>query len=927
MKIIFGITGLILGAWIGDWEGSLFGCVIGVLVGAHLNSSDRIGKLENEFEKLQQKFIPQGTTTETGSAVEETPTSDTSMRQPPVSTGGWNEPEAAKEIDRPEEVSLSTEGAAASITTAEPAIETEAAHESVSEATASTEVPYSPGPFESIETAIKNFFTTGNVVVKVGMIILFFGVSFLLKYAAQKNLFPIELRLACVAAGAIALLIFAWRLRLRKPVYALVLQGGAVGILYLTVFSAARLYNVLPVGFVFAVMVALVVFSCILAVIQDARSLAIFATVGGFLAPILTSTGQGSHVALFSYYGLLNAGILGIAWHKAWRSLNWFGFVFTFVIASMWGARYYQPQFFNSTEPFLILFFLFYVAIPVLYAYRQPPELKGLVDGTLVFGTPLVGFALQSALVRNYEFGQAYSALAMGGLYLILARALWYKQIEGMRMLTESFLALSVIFISLAVPLAMDGHWTAATWSLEGAGITWVSIRQNRLSGRIFGLLLQIGAGIAFLSAIDLPHGYTPVFNSTFLGSAMISIAGLFTGYQYYKCRDECREEERGFHVALMIWGLLWWFGAGITELDQYLSRDYEINIILLFISMSFAVLFIVGRKVHWPVTAWPPLFLLPVMIITAGIVFIDSVHAQPFEKLGYLTWSVSLMIQYYLLYQAANIWQRSYILFWHAATLWLVMFLLSWFISHVLVEHVHGMQNWDLIFWGVVPATFVMLLLNFGERLQWPVKANDAAYLGTGLFPVVAWLAMWTLLLCFKENNPEPLTWLPVLNPYDIAQLFVMFNLFNWCWSLRQKLIPDVPEVQADKLLMILAGIVFIWINSLVGHAIHFYADVPYRLSSLMQSELFQTSITILWTVIALAMMLSATRIDWRRLWLTGGVLLAITIVKLFIVDLADSGTVTRIISFLTVGGLMLVIGYFSPVPPKQARDLPDNA
>jgi len=101
------------------------------------------------------------------------------------------------------------------------------------------------------------FFTTGNVVVKVGVIILFFGVAFLLKYAAQRNAFPIELRLISVAAGAIGMLIFGWRLRHTKAPYALVLQGGAVGILYLTVFSAAKLYTVLPLGFTFFVMIAL----------------------------------------------------------------------------------------------------------------------------------------------------------------------------------------------------------------------------------------------------------------------------------------------------------------------------------------------------------------------------------------------------------------------------------------------------------------------------------------------------------------------------------------------------------------------------------------------------------------------------------------------------------------------------------------------
>ena len=174
-------------------------------------------------------------------------------------------------------------------------------------------------------------------------------------------------------------------------------------------------------------MVMLVVLSSALAVLQDARSLAVLAAVGGFLAPVLISHGD-SHVTLFSYYAILNAGILAIAWFKAWRELNLIGFLFTFVIGAMWGSQYYKPNYFSSTEPFLILFFVFYVAVPVLFAQRQPPNLKGYIDGSLIFGLPLVAFGLQSTLVRDFEYGLAISALCMGLFYVTLATVLWQRR-------------------------------------------------------------------------------------------------------------------------------------------------------------------------------------------------------------------------------------------------------------------------------------------------------------------------------------------------------------------------------------------------------------------------------------------------------------------------------------------------------------------
>ena len=315
-------------------------------------------------------------------------------------------------------------------------------------------------------SALWNFFFGGNTLVRFGVIVLFFGVAFLLKYASEHIEISIEARLIGVALGAVAMLAVGWRLRARRPGYALIVQGGGIGVLYLTLFAAFRLYQLLPGALVFVLLAAMAVFSAMLAVLQDSRSLAALGVSGGFLAPLLASTGGGSHVGLFSFYALLNLGILFIAWFKPWRSLNLLGFLFTFIIGVLWGGRYYRPEFFASTEPFVILFFLFYVAIAVLFALRQDASVKDPVDGTLVFGVPIVGFGLQCALVRDIEYAAAFSALALSGFYLSLAKYLFSRAGANLRLLVESFLALGVVFGTLAIPLALDGRWTAAAWAI-----------------------------------------------------------------------------------------------------------------------------------------------------------------------------------------------------------------------------------------------------------------------------------------------------------------------------------------------------------------------------------------------------------------------------------------------------------------------------
>jgi len=196
--------------------------------------------------------------------------------------------------------------------------------------------PSEPGLGERIVGAIKHWFTDGNVPVKIGMLVLLAGVAALLKYASDQGWLnaPIELRLAAIAAAALGGLVFGWVQRDRRRLFALALQGGAIGVLLLTVFAAFKRYDLIDALPAFAMSVLLIAGMGVLAVVQNSRTLAVLGILAGFMAPIWLSTGSGNHVALFSYYAVLNAGIVAIAWTRPWRVLNLLGFAFTFGIGT-----------------------------------------------------------------------------------------------------------------------------------------------------------------------------------------------------------------------------------------------------------------------------------------------------------------------------------------------------------------------------------------------------------------------------------------------------------------------------------------------------------------------------------------------------------------------------------------------------------------
>ena len=110
-----------------------------------------------------------------------------------------------------------------------------------------------------------------------------------------------------------------------------------------------------------------------------------------------------------------------------------------------------------------------------------------------------------------------------------------------------------------------------------------------------------------------------------------------------------------------------------------------------------------------------------------------------------------------------------------------------------------------------------------------------------------------------------------------------------------------------------------------------HHYADVPYAFDAWAGSLAVQTGITLLWTITALVLMwFAARRADRvpaiagsaRSGWMVGAGLLGAVVLKLLVVDLSGSGTVTRIVSFIGVGVLMLVIGYVAPLPARQKEE-----
>ena len=911
--VIGGVLGI---AWGDGAFAGVLGALGGWLVVRSWQQQRRIGGLEQALAKLQQPSLretPAGTKESIEPAAPVAPPPPSPAAQADTTDAGAASPKAA--VPRP---------------------------------TPPPRTPAAPRPDPL--APIKAWLFGGNTIVKAGVGILFIGLAFLAKYASEHVHVPVEFRLAAIGGVALVLLAIGWRLRGKRAQYAQVLQGGAIAVLYLTLFAAFKFYGVLSVGPAFALMVVVAALAAALAVLQDARSLAVIGALGGFATPLLVSSGSGNYIALFSYYLVLDLGIALVAWHKTWRSLNLIGFIATFLVATAWGVLDYRPDRYASSQAFLIAFFVLFVAIMLMPVRRSATaaaaaagaasrnglaqRADGWVNGSLLFGLPTITFALQYGLVRNTEYGVALSALVLAAFYVLLALAL--RSRPRFALPFEGTLAVGTVFLSLVIPFALDARSTAGAWALEGAGLVWLGWRQSRGISRAFGYGLLLLAGVAMLFGHERHGVPTQLFNAYLFSGLMAAAASLTAAYfvQRYAPRGRPVSEKAsaafdGEAIAeplLIGWGTLWLLAIADLQIDTFVAAPWRLAAWLAVISAIAALYVLLAWRRDWRTVSLPAIGHAPLLLLgvaTAALWF----DGGPLRHGGWWAWPLALAVHAWVLWRAAPLWPAPARTLAHALGVLVLAWLGALQGRAITAEWGDAGSAWAWLGWLAVPAVLLALLPRAGIAARWPVRDAKPAYQTIAAALLAAGALLWTLLAnVASDGSARPLPHVPLANPLDLGIAFALVATLLWLRSPGAAALSLPPAGRAA--LMAAAG--FVWLNAMLVRGFHHYAGVPYRVDAWSESLAVQTGITLLWTITALVLMWIAARRaalvpaladSARAAWMVGAGLLAAVVLKLVIVDLSGSGTVTRIVSFIGVGVLMLVIGYVAPLPGKPAR------
>ncbi|MDE0037373.1 MAG: DUF2339 domain-containing protein [Gammaproteobacteria bacterium] len=771
-----------------------------------------------------------------------------------------------------------------------------------------------PSLVSRVLAVARSWCTTGNVPVKVGVVVVLFGVAFFINYAIERQLFsfPVWARLSCVALFGGVMLAIGWRLRKTREVYALSLQGGGLGVLYLTTYAAFEFYALLPATVAFGAMVVVTVATGILALVQDSRVLVVLGVAGGFLAPLLAATETGSHVLLFSYYAVLNAAIVGIAWFKAWRPLNLLGFAFTFVIGSLWGYQAYRPEHFATTEPFLVLFVLMYIGIAVLFALQRPPNLRGFVDSALVFGTPLVGFTLQTRIVES-EAGLAWTAGGLAALYAVLGVFVW--RIKDLRLLALSFGGLGLLFLATAFPLALDDRWTSVAWGVQAATLAWFGVRNGSRLLIFAGAALHVAAVVAHVRTGLFEPATTPVVNGLFLAGILLSLSAWVIAWSFDNSRLSPQLRLLWTQVAQGM-AIIWWSWSGVREVVRFVD-ELTVGACLGFAAVSVIAAMSVAKAVRWQRLNDVGLTLLPAMVLLVLSDLAILTDGHPLGNFTWLAWPFAFGVQYaYLRYRETGYPDLAPV--WHVGTYWVLALLVvseaRWLVGTV------ADGEWPLVA-AVVSAAILAWTTNAARgRLAWPLDHHWRAYSSAGIRVVAVAAAIVVVVASLtSDGSAAPIPYLPLFNPLTIGAVVA----FGAVWL---SLGVEVRRRESRVIAPLYCLVALVLLSMEVARGVHHFADVPFTTAALAGSAVFQAGLSLVWGTAGLAGMIVGAVRKRREVWIGGAVVMGIVIVKLFVVELGNVGTLSRVVSFLGVGLLLLVVGYFAPVPKGRSGESADS-
>ncbi|MFC4870671.1 DUF2339 domain-containing protein [Negadavirga shengliensis] len=372
-----------------------------------------------------------------------------------------------------------------------------------------------------------------NLINKIGIAITIVGVGIGAKYTIDNQLIGPLTRIILGYLVGIGLLGFAIKLKKKYEDFSAVLLSGSMAIMYFITFSAYSFYGLIPQLLAFMLMVIFTAFTVMAALTYNKQLIAHIGLVGAYAVPFLLSDGSGNVATLFTYMAIINGGILAIAFKKYWKPLYYSSFGLTWLIYLSWYLFNYRLEDqFELALGFLSIFFaIFYLTFLSYKLLRK--ETFQVNDIILLLANSFIFYGIGYATLEDHNTGHhllGVFTLCNAIIHFFVSFVIYHQKLAD-RNLLYLVAGLVLVFITITIPVQLDGNWVSLLWVGEAALLFWIGrtksipiyekVSHPLMVLAFFSLLHDWSLGYNAYNSENIEVWTPPLFNIYFLTSAL----------------------------------------------------------------------------------------------------------------------------------------------------------------------------------------------------------------------------------------------------------------------------------------------------------------------------------------------------------------------------------------------------------------------
>jgi uncharacterized membrane protein len=588
-----------------------------------------------------------------------------------------------------------------------------------------------------------------NLLSKIGITTLVLGIAYFVKYAIDQNWINEIGRVAIgIFVGGVVIAI-AHKLKNSYRAFSSILVGGGISVLYITVSIAFHDYQIFSQAVSFVLLILITIFSVFLAILYDRKELAIFSLLGGFASPLLVSTGVGNYIVLFSYILILNTGMLILAFKKQWRVVGMIAYILTQL--SFWGWLVFS--FYDEKHPavagatcFIFLFFVQFYLLALIDHYKSERKITPL-QIFIILSNNLSLFASTIYIFNDNPVNVKGLITVIIAVLNAIPMIILFKGKKADKQLIYLLIAVVLTFISLAVPVQLNGCAITMFWAVETVILLWLWQKSEINIFKYGFVAIQLLVIVSLL--MDWSHFYIRemqplpiIFNKPFITGMVITATVWINAFLLRKeagkeFLPELTFPSRWFSFA----GIILLFFTLFWELQYQMNQYYEPQSFRLMIYGLYCYTFIgVLTVIRWNKDNWKDLiygfliaasalYIIPYGIIVykvRGEIISGDLSHWGYFAMHYLTLPSIVLFFVFLLKnkkESLNKEAQQFI-YWFIAVISVII--LSCETDHViLMSFFNGANKYELlkishniiypVLWGI--ASFILMVTGMKQK------------------------------------------------------------------------------------------------------------------------------------------------------------------------------------------------------------------